>query len=159
MRINDASPPLQQPNSQPINERNNHKKTDQDPGIRQRSDSVEISADAKRLFSGEKVTSSESTKTSNPEAVRPQGSSLDTVEIGHSTSRLAKALTNAGIFTDADEAQKVASKILEKMTSVPSSEDNKLETVRKRIDSGFYGSRQVAEKVADKLLKEMTDIS
>ncbi len=153
MRINETPPPLPQSQSPQANDR--IKKTNESSKLQPPRDSVDISSNAKRLLSGQKPALPDGVSKARSES--PPAGRLDTVEVGNSANRLAKALTNAGIFTDADEAHKVASKIIEKLSAVPSSQESKLERVRNRIDSGFYGSRQVAEEVAKKLLKEMSD--
>lgn len=150
MRINEASHHLPQP--QPANDR--PVKNAENDSRQRHTDKVEISSDAKRLLAGKVSEAGESARGNKaPELQRPAQS--DSVELRNSSDRLARAFIAGGLFADEEKAQQVAASVLEKMSSVQGSESSRLDAIRERVKSGFYGSREVAKVVAEKLLQDI----
>ncbi len=102
----------------------------------EKRDSVEISSTARALF--EKAAAAQNAQP-----------------VDGDQKQLASALQHSGLAKDAEEADRISQKIVEKLGEEQSVRESKLEQVKKRLDSGFYNSREVIEKIAEGLMRDM----
>lgn len=97
-----------------------------------KSDSVQISDKAKKLF--EAQNAEKSTRGEDP---------------------LKKALLNSNVANSPEQADRISGKVDEKMAVKDADKEKQLELVKKRLNENYYNSPEVISKIADGLMKDL----
>lgn len=104
-------------------------------------DTVEISASAKKRFLELKL--------------QRKMPAMQSAPLGFSEESLEKVISTADLSIR--DPQEIASKIMAKVKEKKAEQAEKLERVKARLKTNYYGSHEVIEKIARNLIREMNE--
>ncbi len=96
------------------------------------SDTVELSAKAKKLFEAQK-----------------------TAQFAEGDSTLKQALIQSKVADSPEQAERISGKVDEKMEANALEKEKQLELIKQRISENFYSSPEVIDKIATGLMRDM----